>query len=283
MPPKGAIAFVLAGALVPGWVVPTAAPAQPAEVEAHVYMVSRSNPKAPPLDASVTVEWEGDGQHLMIATLDKTRSRYELLTTMYVEAGIDLWPRIHHAGSGGPDCVPSPLCSFPLNSPLVLPVPPDDADVAFVAALGREPKIEVGSPQWTVQAMDPGLFQVVNERSSGSTGIRFTGNYSVSRFTHAALTGGPGGSLAFASIPCDPNQGAGEAVLTGGVPWPPELSSDEFYCVRPNRTFYLAGLAFAPAATEWDFSGDVIGSGAAYDGRLAVLSLPNLGRPVAAE
>lgn len=280
MPGKRSLAFVFVAALVSGWIVPGSAPAQPVDADSVVYMLTRSNPKAGPLDASTSLEWEGDGQHMMVVTLEKKAKRYKLLTAMYSEAGVDLWPRIHHGGSGGPDCVPSPLCSFPLNDALVHPVPAEDTDVAFVAAVGGELKIEVRSAGWKLQEIDPALFQVVNERTSGSTGVRFTGNYSFSRFTHASLEGGPGGSVAFASLPCDPNEGVGEAVLAGGQPWPPGHSSEEFYCTRPDGTYWLWGLAVSPGATKWDFEGDVIGAGAFYDARLAVLSLPDVGLPL---
>lgn len=256
------------------------APAQPADGETFVYMISRSDPKAGPLEASMTVEWQGDGEHQMIVTLDRRRSHYRLAFAGYAEAGVDLWPRAHHQGPIIPECVPSPLCTFPLNDPIVFEIPPDDTDVAFVATLGNRPIIDVESEGWEIEELDAELFEVVNEYTAESTGVRFTGNYSVSRFTKAELVGGPNGSLAFASIPCDPNNGVGEALLEGGLPWPQPVASDEFYCLRPDRSYYLAGLAISSSPTSWKLEGDVVGSGSFYDGRLAVFSFPRLGREV---
>ena len=260
---------------------PQPAPARQANDEAFVYKIVRQDPKAPPLDASITVEWKGDGESHWVVTLDRRRTHYRLLTAMYAETGVDLYPRVFVDGVTPPPCPTGPLCGFPLNDPITMPISQDgDPDFAFVAAVGLDPKIDITSAGWKVEPLDPTLMQVVTESDAGSAGIRFTGNYSASRFTGAELEGGPFGSLAFASIPCDPNQGVGEAKLSGGVEWPPKLASLEFFCARPDLSYYIQGLASAPGATRWTFEGDVVGSGAFFDTRLSVFSFPDLKLPV---
>ncbi|MGH2754645.1 MAG: hypothetical protein ACRDLB_09435 [Actinomycetota bacterium] len=260
--------------------VPSHAGAPAVASETVVYKVSRADPAAPTLEASITLEWESDGAHVMIAALDKRKTHNRITFGAYIEPGIDLWPRVHHHGTTGPACIPSPLCTFPLKQPTTFPIQGKDVDEAFVAAYGIEPRFEITSKGWKIEPLSSDLFQVVNDSNAESSGVRFTGNYALSRFNNATLSGGPNGSLAFASIPCNPNEGVGEAELEGGVPWPAPVASDRFFCVAPDLSFYLAGLALAESETQWRLSGDVIGSGNFYDGRLAVLSFPPRTLPV---
>ena len=84
---------------------------------------------------------------------------------------------------------------------------------------------------------------------------------SVEHFTRASTVGGASGSVTVAIIPCDGNQGVGQALLTGA-------ESTLLSCTRN-----YASIITTWKATRWILQGDVVGHSTAPT-RLLTLDLP---------
>lgn len=177
------------------------------------------------------------------------------------EFGNDMVPRVGVGGSGVDLCSTGLGCTVGSASGRVT-IEFDGSQrlgsgqSLHIVAIGRDITLEGLGPGISVRAQRGGFRRITSSGSDSTTaGV---GRIATEHFREATAPGGTRGSAAMLSIPCD-LEGTGGAAMSGA---PGELD-----CAGATAT-----TAWAPSATSWRLSGEVVGL-TQIRSRLAVIDL----------
>jgi hypothetical protein len=165
--------------------------------------------------------------------------------------GSDAWVRVYRPGAPAPACPVAAACANPLPQSTTVPLHSNGYkidSVVYVAAWdAANPSVTVSTPGWRVRPWRPAMRSVTTD-TANATGVSAV-QTSVGTFTSAEAAGGPYGSYASVTIPCN-FHGRGQATFTGAgrdIPLDCDLA-------------WSAGIGTA-GTTRWRVAGNVAGAG----------------------
>lgn len=249
----------------------TAAPAAPPPT--IVWVAERVSPRAPRIEIQAYSQWDRRGGRFVMVWAERERGRPRPVQAITWDTmGWD-GPAAYRNGTtygcprdSGCDLLNGGGVSwFAGGVDAQYPQP----DLIYLVVTGTSQEVMlVDSAGWRLRRTSLRARFALRE-DSAAVGVDVLGEHP-EHFTHAALRGGPRGSIAVATPPCRPlhrsdvtREGHGAARLTGGT------HPFDFDCHRDTITDLTAA---ADGPTTWSFDGDVVGNSTGPT-RLTVIDL----------